>query len=60
MALFEYSKYTNSLFSEVLTDKVFTIAIIIEAKQKARKIAAVSCYGYTTARLQNSQRATAT
>jgi len=32
-------------------DKVFTIATLIEAKQKARKIAAVSCYDYTTARL---------
>lgn len=51
MALFAYSKYTNSLFSEVLMDKVFTIATLIEAKQKARKIAAVSCYDYTTARL---------
>ncbi len=32
-------------------DKVVTIATLIEAKQKARKIAAVSCYDYTTARL---------
>jgi 3-methyl-2-oxobutanoate hydroxymethyltransferase len=32
-------------------DKVFTTASLIEAKQKALKIAAVSCYDYTTARL---------
>jgi len=46
-----YSKYTNSLFSEVLVDKPVTIADLVEAKQKGGKIAAVSCYDYTTARL---------
>lgn len=38
-------------FTEVLVDKPVTIADLIEAKQKSRKIAAVSCYDYTTARL---------
>lgn len=32
-------------------DKSVTIADLVEAKQKAQKIAAVSCYDYTTARL---------
>jgi 3-methyl-2-oxobutanoate hydroxymethyltransferase len=32
-------------------DKAVTIADLVEAKQKGRKIAAVSCYDYTTARL---------
>jgi len=32
-------------------DKTVTIADLVEAKQKAQKIVAVSCYDYTTARL---------
>ncbi|MHC4792491.1 MAG: 3-methyl-2-oxobutanoate hydroxymethyltransferase, partial [Planctomycetota bacterium] len=32
-------------------DKRVTIADLVEAKQNGRKIAAVSCYDYTTARL---------
>jgi len=37
--------------TEVLMNKKVTIADLVEAKKTARKIAAVSCYDYTTARL---------